>query len=220
MELIDELRAEHGLIEQVVGSLRTYGGLRARGEGDPSEASRFLLFFQLFAGHFHHAREEDTLFAALHRDAELPLDRGPLAVMLADHRRLAAVLDELGPLLSAVTLDDGRRARLAELVQAYAEGLWHHIDAENSVLLPESEQRLRWQGVRELPSRPMTDEERVAKAAGEALLVRYPPGSELDVMRGDGCIACPAYGVSCAGLEREWWNRSEWEEFPDRATTG
>jgi hypothetical protein len=29
---------------------------------------------------------------------------------------------------------------------------------------------------------------------------------------------CPAYGVSCNGLEREWWNESEWEEIHERLT--
>lgn len=220
MQLLDELRTEHGLIEQVVGSLRSYAEARARGDGDPADAPHFLAFFRLFAGDFHHAREEESLFDALHREAELPLDRGPLAVMRADHLRLAGLLDELEPLLGGPLADAGARARMRQVARAYAEGLWHHIDAENSVLMPEAELRLRRHGIRELPSRPMTDEEGAAKALGDELLRRHPPGSDLDVMRGDGCIACPAYGATCNGLEREWWNDSEWEEFPDRATTG
>ena len=65
MELINQLRAEHDLIEQVAGSLRTFVRQRARGEGDPADGARFMAFFRRYAGDFHHAREEDTLFVAL-----------------------------------------------------------------------------------------------------------------------------------------------------------
>lgn len=32
-------------------------------------------------------------------------------------------------------------------------------------------------------------------------------------MRGESCAVCPAYPNACAGIEREWWSESEWEEF-------
>jgi len=94
--------------------------------------------------------------------------------------------------------------------------LWHHIDAENSVLFPECEPRLRRNGVVDLPSRGMTPDESQALEAGRALVARYPPPSDPGVMRGEGCIMCPAFGVTCRGLEREWWNEWEWDEFEDR----
>jgi len=97
MDLISQLRTEHDLIEQVAGSLSTYVRARARGEGDPADGPRFLSFFRLYAGHYHHAREEDTLFVALQREAELPGDRGPIAVLLEDHRRMGRLLDDMCP---------------------------------------------------------------------------------------------------------------------------
>ena len=27
---------------------------------------------------------------------------------------------------------------------------------------------------------------------------------------------CPAFGDSCRGIEHEWWNEWEWDEFEDR----
>lgn len=30
------------------------------------------------------------------------------------------------------------------------------------------------------------------------------------------CVMCPAYGVNCRGLELEWWNEWEWDEFEER----
>lgn len=214
MKLIDDLRADHDLIEQVLGSLRTFVDARVRGDGDPADGGAFVSFFRLFAGEFHHAKEEDTLFPALRRDADLP-EQGPIAVLTSDHRRMAAVLDELGSLLIAGVLNEDARDRLRSLAVEYSHALWHHIDAENSVLLPEGEARLAKKGVRELLSRPMTADERAARQQGERLLHRYPPTSDPEVVRGEGCVCCHAFGESCRGLEREWWNEWEWEEFED-----
>lgn len=184
-----------------------------------ADAPRFLRFFRLYAGHYHHAREEDTLFVALEHEAELPADRGPIALMLADHRRFAVLLDEIEVLLSIEGLDASKAERLEQCTTEYAHGLWHHIDAENSVLLPESEARLAKVGVRELPSRPPTAEEAAARDEGLALLERYPETSDMDAFRGDGCVACPAFGRECEGFEREWWNEHEWAELEDRGSS-
>jgi hemerythrin-like domain-containing protein len=213
MRLIDELRAEHDLIERVAGSLLTYVARRGRGEGDPADGPRFLQFFRHYAGHFHHAREEDTLFVSLERDAELPADRGPIKVLLDDHARMARLLGAMEPLLGSPLEAEADRRRLEALATDYVHALWHHIDAENSVLLPESAKRLRQHGVNELPSREMTPEERESMVSGEALLGRYPPTDDPSVFRGDGCVMCPAFVDSCRGLEHEWWNDWEWDEF-------
>ena len=72
MRLLDELVAEHDLIDAVVGSLRAYVSARVAGTADPAAGPEFVRFLRLFAGHFHHAREEDTLFVALRERAEIP----------------------------------------------------------------------------------------------------------------------------------------------------
>ena len=216
MELIDQLRAEHDLIEQVAGAFRTFARQRARGEGEAADGLRFMRFFRLYAGHFHHGREEDTLFVSLQKDAELPGDRGPLAVLLGDHHRMGGILDQLEPIVAS----DPAAPEVATLALDYTEQLWHHIDAENSVLLPESEQRLRRHGIRELPSRELTAEEAAAMEDGRALLVKYPPVYEPDVLRGDGCVMCPAFVDNCEGIERVWWNEHEWDEFEDHLPSG
>lgn len=220
MKLVEQLRAEHDLIEQVAGSLRAYVRARAQGGGDPADGPRFMAFFRRYAGDFHHGREEDTLFLALQRDAELPGDRGPIAVLLDDHHRMAGLLDQLEPLIGAEHPGPEDLAQLESLGLEYSRQLWQHIDAENSVLLPESEHRLRRHSVVELPSRDMTPEEVVARSLGEALVFKYPPVHEPDVMRGDGCVFCPAFYDNCRGVEHEWWNESEWDEFEDHLPSG
>jgi len=212
MRLIDELQAEHDTIEQVAGAFLTFAAVPAD-QRRVDDGESFLRFFRLYANHYHHAREEDTLFAALRDRAGLPTERGPVATMVADHVKMAGMLDAI-----AASFQAGARQEtlFRDSVTAYVHALWHHIDAENSVLFPECEPRLRRNGVAELPSRGMTPDESQALAAGRALVGRYPPPADPGVIRGDGCIMCPAFGVTCRGLEREWWNEWEWDEFEDR----
>ena len=159
MRLLDDLRSEHELIDAVLGSLRTYVERRIEGQADPSDGARFVSFFRLWAGHYHHAREEGVLFPALVEEAGLPGTRGPIAVLEADHRRMADLLERLAPLLTGApeeALAGARAEQARDLATAYCRALWHHIDAENSVLFPESEDRLGRAGVTELPTREPT----------------------------------------------------------------
>jgi len=216
VKLLDSLRREHERIESVVGALGTFVERRARGEGDPGDGHAFLAFFRLYAGTFHHAREEDVLFTSLVADAGLPSETGPIPSFVAQHHEMAATLDELAPLLVASALDGAAREALVRLATRHRHALLQHIDAENSVLFPESEARLRRSGVAELPDRPPTAVEAEAGAAGERLAALYPPRYDRDALRGDGCVICPSLGTTCAGVEREWWNDSEWESFSNR----
>jgi hemerythrin-like domain-containing protein len=215
MILIDELVAEHDLIDRTASAFRRYVDECLAGRAPAADGAAFVRFFRLYAGDFHHAREEDVLFPALVERASLPGDRGPLAVLAADHRRMGAILDRIDALVTRlpVTGDDADALRAA--VDEYTAALGHHIDAENSVLLPESEARLRKSGVRELPSRAPTTDEADAGRDGEALVARYGAPPDRNVIRGDGCVLCPAMGAGCEGLEVEWWNEWEWEECAD-----
>ncbi|WP_026852306.1 hemerythrin domain-containing protein [Geothrix fermentans] len=216
MQLIEDLRAEHDLIEQVLGSLRAFVAARLGGQGDPADGARFMAFFRRFAGDFHHDKEEQVLFRALAERAELPPDRGPIPALTDQHRRMAGLLDGLEGLLGAPLSSAEDRKRVEELAVDYSRSLWRHIDAENSVMFPEGEERLRRFHVRDLPSRPPTEAEAAARETGLALLAAYPPLHDAEVHRGDGCIACPSFGTTCEGLEVEWWTDLEWEEMWER----
>ena len=214
MLFLDELRAEHELIDRVCGSLRSFAAARARGEGAPVEGAAFRRFFRVWAGAWHHAREEEALFPALAANAELSLETGPLASFVEQHHDMAKVLDGIDPLLDRAPLTEAEGRRLVALVAEYTRELGRHIDAENSVLIPESEVRLRQANVLELPGRAPTEAELAAHDEGLRLAEAWPfhPG---DGIRGEGCVVCPSYGTTCRGVEAEWWNESEWEEFAD-----
>lgn len=216
MQLLDDLRAEHDLIEQVLGSLRTFVKVRLEGRGDPADGARFMAFFRRYAGDFHHHKEEEVLFRALAERAELPAHRGPIAALTGEHRRMGGLLDGLEGLLGAPLAVEEDRQRVEALAVDYSRSLWRHIDAENSVLYPQGEERLRRFHVRDLPSRRMTPDEASARDGALALLQAYPPLHDAEVHRGDGCVACPSFGVTCEGLEYEWWTELEWEEAEER----
>jgi hemerythrin-like domain-containing protein len=215
VRLLEELRAEHDLIDRVAGSLRTYAAARAKGEGGVVDGAAFRRFFRLWAGAWHHAREEETLFLALAERAELSPAHGPIAAFVEQHHDMAKVLDALDPLLDRDPLgaDEGRR--LVDLATEYTRALGRHIDAENSVLFPESEVRLRQSNVLELEGRAPTDEELAARTEGERLVSAWLFTPDSGGVRGEGCVVCPSYGTTCRGVEAEWWNESEWGEFSD-----
>ena len=215
MKLIADLVAEHGTIERVVGSLVTFAARGRAGAGLAADAAGYLRFVRLYAGRFHHAREDGVLFPALVRETGVPGDRGPIAVLLADHRAMEKLLEELAVFADGVGAPEGARAYEA-LAMRNATALLHHIDAENSVLLPEAAARFRGAAVIELPGRDPDAEEAAARDEGERLARAYPPSDVSGFDRGDGCCACPAYGNPCEGIEREWWSELEWEDARER----
>jgi hemerythrin-like domain-containing protein len=202
MQLITELGAEHRLIESVAGSLVRFAEEAAGGAAGAADVADFVRFLRVFVTGYHHDREEEELFPVLVEAAEVPADRGPLAVMLDDHRAGAAMVGELE---SAAA----EPLRAAEVARRIAHHLWEHIDKEDSVLFPEARQRLVRGGVNRLEGRPASAEEEAARTLGERLVERFPPLDDPEVVRGDGCIACSAFAVTCGGIEKEWW--SSWE---------
>lgn len=216
MKLIETLQDEHALIDPMLGSLRAYVDRLVDGTADPDDGRRFVAFFTEFAGSYHHDREERVLFDALVKEAELPGDRGPVYALTHEHATMAAWLGEMAPILEQGPQSDDDRARLRDLATRYSQALWRHIDAENSVTYPESVDRLRRCGIRELPDRPMSGKEAAARDGAADLLVRYPPIEDEALTRGEGCFMCQAYGVTCNGLEAEWWTEIEWDEFHER----
>jgi hemerythrin-like domain-containing protein len=204
MRLFDEFKAEHLLVDRVAGSLIRFAELTVRGETSAEDVADFVHFFRVFVAGYHHEREEKTLFPALVERAEVPADRGPLPSIKADHHMAAALVDEFEEI-------GGDQEKAADVARRLAHHLWEHVDKEDSVLLPESFERLRRNGVTRLEGREPTAEEEAARQLGEQLIVRFPPLDDPEVVRGDGCVACSAFGETCGGIETEWWNTWEHE---------
>ncbi len=212
MKFLDAIAAEHRLIDAVAGALRAWAEAAGGDGAEPADGERFVRFFRDFAGGFHHAREEGVLFPALVREAELRADAGPLAALTAQHRAMERALETLAGLVAA----RASGAPLVAAVHGYLRPLGQHIDAEDSVLLPESATRLQRAGVLELPEVEPSAAALAARADGELLVGRYPASADPEGLRGEGCVVCPSFGDTCQGVEREWWSELEWEDFHDR----
>ena len=206
MRLIDELRAEHLLVDRMAGSLIRFAERAATGNTSAGDVADFLRFFRVFVAGYHHQREEEILFTVLVERAEIPGDRGPIPVIEADHRAAAELVDEF-------ELASASGGNAADVARRLAHHLWEHVDKEESVLLPEAINRLRRNGVNRLDGREPTADEKSARELGERLIERFPPLDDPEIIRGDGCIACSAFGNTCGGIETEWWNTWERQHY-------
>jgi uncharacterized protein len=84
----------------------------------------------------HNQKEERTVFPLLER-AGMPVEGGPLAVMLAEHRQAKSLVERLDDAAAAFVAGD--RARLGELREvfgAYAALCKDHFWKENDILYP------------------------------------------------------------------------------------
>lgn len=215
MQLLEELRAEHDLIDRMLESFRTAVCQFVNALCGPPDLVRFVRFFRVYADQFHHSREEQVLFATLVNQLHLPGDHGPIAVLTDDHRQFKAWLDQIEQLITKQPLSPTDQVQLRTTTEQYITALQHHIDAENSVLFIEGEICLRDAGIAELPSRSLTADEQQVRLMAEELLQCYPPTPNVDIIRGDGCVLCPAYQKTCDGYEREWPNASRWGHAED-----
>jgi hemerythrin-like domain-containing protein len=196
--LLAELRDDHRVVDGLAGSLRRW----LRDGAEPDARRQFVEALRGFVADRHERVEEEMLFPALVEHAEVPDDRGPLMVLRSEHER---VRDLVGRLEQA---DEG--AEMESVVDELSRLLEEHVDKENSVLLPEAEERLRRSTLGSLDAPLPSDRQAIAREVAEALIRRFPPVDDPEVVRGDGCIACSAFAETCRGIEAEWWSSWEW----------
>jgi len=201
MKILDEIRDEHRLIEQVAGSLFFWADRGSDHQDAPRDLEDLVRFFRVFLHGCHHRREE-ILFRALVEHGEVPGDRGPLVVLAEEHAAVLQALDELSA--------EGAGSEAEPAAKRLAADIWQHMDKEETVLLPEAERRLIDGGIRALDGPQLSDEQRAVGELGDELIRRLPPTDDPNLIRGDGCIACAAFGDRCHGIESEWW--SDWEK--------
>ena len=131
-----------------------------------SEASRALItrgvgFIRGFADRFHHAKEEDLLFACFDPGLDI------LKAMHEDHRRGRACVQGI---LDALERNDGRE--VAENLHAYRRILTEHIKKEDEILYPFLDRNLSTRQVGEMFAkfRDVDDRFREARAGYEELV--------------------------------------------------
>jgi len=143
MQATDILSSEHRVIESVIAALDAAADrLEADADVRPAfflDATRFL---RHFADGYHHGKEEGVLFAAMARHG-LPLDDGPIGVMLYEHDRARELTAGLGKAAERWAAGDrGVAGTLADYAHAYGELLAQHIYKEDNILFPMAAQAI------------------------------------------------------------------------------
>lgn len=127
----DVLKAEHRVIERVLGALERMS------EDERIDRDLWLKaidFLRNFADGCHHAKEEDALFPRLEH-AGVPRAGGPVGCMLDEHARGRTLIARMLSGLDAAATGDGAAARaLREAAAAYIALLREHIWKEDNIL--------------------------------------------------------------------------------------
>ncbi|NOX57168.1 MAG: hemerythrin [Planctomycetes bacterium] len=137
----DVLRAEHRVIQQVLGCLERMAQ-KAQSEEtlDIQSAKSAIDFFRTFADRCHHGKEEAHLFPAMEAKG-FPRDGGPTGVMLYEHEQGRSHIREMDAAVDAVaTGDSAALRRFIRHALAYIELLRAHIDKEDHCLFPMADQ--------------------------------------------------------------------------------
>ncbi len=139
-DITSALVREHNLIKRMLTLLERNAPLTA--EGSFSDY-RFYLdgvdFIRNYADRFHHAKEEDVLFAALVANG-MPREHSPVAAMLMEHEQGRAFVRAMEEAATAALAGKPAQERLiAANALAYAELLREHIAKEDEILYPLAE---------------------------------------------------------------------------------
>ncbi len=125
-------------------------------EGGAPRVERALDFIRTYADRYHHAKEEDLLFAYFDRNSDI------LRVMCQDHAQGRAHVRA-----AAEGLASRDPERVATHLRAYGELLAGHIHREDTILYPWMDRRLSTRQVGELYSGCLEVERRFGKESAE-----------------------------------------------------
>jgi hemerythrin-like domain-containing protein len=143
MKSLDELRAEHDGIKLMLKILSAIVDQAEKGgQVDTDHLNQIMEFMMVFVDNCHHGKEEELLFPAL-TAAGVPLEGGPVGVMLHEHtlgrRSVQAMFDALADYKAG---DEKAIQDFAANARQYINLLNAHIDKENNVLYPMGEKLL------------------------------------------------------------------------------
>lgn len=216
LNLLQDLENEHRLIEEIAGSL-LFVAEKLQGEDKWKAALRVIKFCRNFEQKVHHAKEEEILFPAF-AAVEIDIHSKPLYYLRQEHQESATMLNKA---FSAV--EEKNSAEFLGVSQEFCKATWKHIDKEDSVIFREAAQRLRGKNFMQLNEQLKNYYEKNRSTyqtlwqEGEELIRLHPPIDDLDdLVRSDGCLVCDHFNDGCQGVEREWWNEHEWEDFKAR----
>jgi len=137
MEATDILRKEHRAIENVLDSIvRAADAVKAGRQVPPQVFADGLDFIRNFADRCHHTKEEGRLFP-LFGERGLPMQGGPIQVMLIEHEEGRKHVREAALQYDRWAAGDSSAgAAMADALRSYAALLRDHIFKEDNILYP------------------------------------------------------------------------------------
>jgi hemerythrin-like domain-containing protein len=137
MEAIKILMDEHRVIERVLLALQVAAQRVAQAEElRPAFFLNAALFIKNFADGCHHRKEEGVLFVAMN-EAGMPMQGGPIGVMLAEHEQGRAYTREMKDAAGKWEKGDlSARGAVVQNALGYVALLRQHIHKEDTILFP------------------------------------------------------------------------------------
>ncbi len=147
----EDLVREHGDILAMIQVVKEMVRRLEAGEPvDPDHIEKAIYFIRNYADKYHHAKEEDLLFPAMH-EAGIPKEGGPIGVMLAEHDEGSGYIATAAAAVERYRQGDaGAGAEIAANLRNYAGLLEQHINKENQVLYPIADAHIDQTGQTEL----------------------------------------------------------------------
>jgi hemerythrin-like domain-containing protein len=125
------LSNEHRIIERVLSAVEKL----AQGPVAALEPwKKALDFFRHFADECHHFKEEELLFPRMEEHG-IPIEGGPIGMMLVEHEEGRSYVRSMLAALSLVEAgNDSAKESLVSSAQAYCHLLREHIEKEDEIL--------------------------------------------------------------------------------------
>lgn len=136
----EALKSDHRVIERVLAVLERL--TESRGEISIEVWSKAVDFIRNFADRCHHLKEEKVFFPAL-ADHGVPLEGGPIGVMLMEHEEGRAYVRAMSEALALGEKDpDAAKKALVQNARPYLRLLREHIMKEDQILFQMAEEIL------------------------------------------------------------------------------
>jgi hemerythrin-like domain-containing protein len=136
MKATQVLMDEHRVIERMISLLeKASDGIEAGENIPPSLFLDAADFIRGFADGCHHRKEEGVLFKAM-ETAGVPVDAGPIAVMLMEHDLGRTYTRGILTAAQKMGAGDPGKTELLQSARNYAHLLSGHIHKEDSILFP------------------------------------------------------------------------------------
>jgi len=143
LDPINKLVEEHRTILSVLEVFNYFArDIVSSNTCDKDQLGRYVKFIREYADKYHHAKEEDILFATMAENG-FSQNVGPIAVMLHEHvegRKYVQFLWEASREPGERTEDECRA--VVSAIRGYADLLRAHIYKENNILYPMAREHL------------------------------------------------------------------------------